>query len=120
MLVGQNDAVKIVAAEAVDPACSEMALNDLVVDQALFHVTSGQHDAERTIPGMIMQATIRIAGEKTVDIGAAASRQTEEMVSLQIGFALISTDDAAGQHAGYFKEQFVDEADFFTHGVTGL
>ncbi len=111
--------MKIITAEVVDPACPEVAFNNFAVDQSLFHVTSGEHDAERTIPGMIMQAAIRIAGEKTVDIGAAASRQTEKVVALQIGFALISTDDAAGQHAGYFKQQFVDEADFFMHGAAG-
>ena len=119
MLVRQYDAVKIVAAEAVDPACSEMALNNLVVDQALFHVTSGQHQAERTIPGVIMQAAIRITGEKTMDIGAAASGQAEQVIALQIGLALISADDAAAQHAGEFKQQIVDEADFFTHGMPG-
>ena len=119
MLVRQDDAVKIAAAEAVDPACSEMALNNPVVEQALLHVASGQHDAERAIPGVVMQAAVRIAGEKTVDIGAAASGQTEQVVALQIGLSLIAADDAAAQQAGEFKQQFVDEADFFTHGVTG-
>lgn len=119
MFVGQDDAMKIVAAEAVDPASSEMAFNNLVIDQALLHVTSGQDYAERTIPRMVMQAAIRVTGEETVDIGAAASWQAEQVVALQIRFALVSTDDAAAQQACDFKEQLVDEADFFTHEVTG-
>ena len=104
MLVRQDDTVKIVAAEAVDPACSEVALNNPVVDQALLRVTSGQHDAERTIPWVVMQAAIRVTGEKPVDIGAAASGQTEQVIAFQIGLSLISTDDAAAQYAGEFKQ----------------
>ena len=119
MLVRQDDAVKIVAAEAVDPACSEVALNNPVVDQALLHVASGQHDAERTVPGVVMQASIRVTGEKTVDIGAAASGQAKQVIAFQIGLALIAPDDAAAQHAGEFKQQLVDEADFCAHGGAG-
>lgn len=120
MRVRQDDAMKIVAAEAVDAAGSEMTLNNPVIDQALLHVASGQHDAECTIPRVVMQAAIRVTGEKTVDIGATASGQAEQVVAFQIGFSLISTDDAAGQHAGEFKQQLVNEVVFFTHGVTGL
>ena len=118
MLMRQDDAVKIVATEAVDAAGSEMSLDNPVVDQALLLVTSGQHHAERTIPGVVMQAAVRVAGEEAMNIGAAASGQAKQVVALQVGFALVATNDAAAQHAGEFKQQFVDEADFFTHGVT--
>jgi len=69
---------------------------------------------------VVMQAAIRVTGEKTVDIGATASGQAKQVVAFQIGLSQISTDDAAGQHACEFKQQLVNEADFFTHGMTGL
>ncbi len=54
-----------------------------------------------------------------MDIGSASSGQTEQVVAFQVGLSLISADDAAAQHAGEFKQQLVDKANFFTHGGTG-
>ena len=119
MFMRQYDTMKIVTTEAVDHACSKSTFNDPVVDQALFQITSGKHDAERTVPGVVMQAAIGVTGEEAMNICAAASGQAEQVVAFQVGLAHISSDDAAAQQAGYFEQQFINEAGFFTHGVTG-
>ncbi len=120
MLMRQDDAVKIVTTKIVDAAGSEMALNNPVIDQALLFVTSSQYHAERTVPGVVMQAAVRVAGEEAMNIGASASGKAKQVVAFQVGFALVATNDATGQHTGELKQQSVDEVVFFTHGVTRM
>ncbi len=73
----QDDAVEILATNQVDASGLQAMSGDSVAIQAQFPVAARQYDSQRVFPGMIVQAAIRVAGEKAVDVDTAATRQAK-------------------------------------------
>ncbi len=93
----QDDAVEILATNQVEASGLQTVGDDLVAVQAQFPVAAGENDPQRMFPGMIVQAAIRIAGEKSVDVDTATAGQAKQVVAFQVGLAVVAVDDAATQ-----------------------
>jgi hypothetical protein len=61
---------------------------------------------------MVMQTAVGVTGEEAVDVGAATTRKAEEMVSLEVGFALVTANDPATQPASDGIEKLVAKSGF--------
>lgn len=91
--------MKILAAQPIEPTGSETLLTNPIVHQPLLEISAGEHDTERTTPGVVMQTTIGITVEESVDVGSAATRQPKKVIALEVRLSVVAVNDAATQPA---------------------